>query len=208
MTDETPPIPETLAQYLTENQDPEQVARIYEKVSQLLTRGEQVIYIAVQKALTYDPTPEIVVLTNRRFMHYQQNLMGSAKFTDYIWRELKEAKLEEGVMRATLTLFAANGETLRVDNLVKEQARRLYAIAQEMEENVREELRLRAMEEKRAEAGGVYLPGMMGAMGAGSTAAPADEPLQALSKLKQLMEAGLITAEEFETKKKEILARL
>ena len=208
MTDETPHIPETLAQYLTENQDPAQVAKIYEKVSQLLTRGEQVIYIAVQKALTYDPTPEIVVLTNRRFMHYRQNLMGSAQFTDYIWRELKEAKLEEGVMRATLTLFAANGETLRIDNLVKEQARRLYAIAQEMEENVREELRLRAMEEKRAEAGGVYLPGMMGAMGAGSTAAPADEPLQALSKLKQLMEAGLITAEEFEAKKKEILARL
>ncbi|MBK7217078.1 MAG: PH domain-containing protein [Candidatus Promineofilum sp.] len=208
MTDETPHIPETLAQYLTENQDPAQVAKIYEKVSQLLTRGEQVIYIAVQKALTYDPTPEIVVLTNRRFMHYQQNLMGSAQFTDYIWRELKEAKLEEGVMRATLTLFAANGETLRIDNLVKEQARRLYAIAQEMEENVREELRLRAMEEKRAEAGGVYLPGMMGAMGAGSTAAPADEPLQALSKLKQLMEAGLISAEEFEAKKKEILARL
>ena len=208
MTDETPHIPETLAQYLTENQDPQQVERIYNKVSQLLTRGEQVIYIAVQKALTYDPTPEIVVLTNRRFMHYRQNLMGSAQFTDYIWRELKEAKLEEGVMRATLTLFAANGETLRVDNLVKEQARRLYAIAQEMEENVREELRLRAMEEKRAEAGGVYLPGMMGAMGAGSTAAPADEPLQALSKLKQLMEAGLITAEEFEAKKKEILARL
>ena len=208
MTDETPHIPETLAQYLTENQDPQQVERIYNKVSQLLTRGEQVIYIAVQKALTYDPTPEIVVLTNRRFMHYRQNLMGSAQFTDYIWRELKEAKLEEGVMRATLTLFAANGETLRIDNLVKEQARRLYAIAQEMEENVREELRLRAMEEKRAEAGGVYLPGMMGAVGAGSTAAPADEPLQALSKLKQLMEAGLNTAEEFETKKKEILARL
>ena len=179
MTDETPHIPETLAQYLTENQDPQQVARIYEKVSQLLTRGEQVIYIAVQKALTYDPTPEIVVLTNRRFMHYQQNLMGSAKFTDYIWRELKEARLEEGVMRATLTLYAANGETLRVDNLVKEQARRLYAIAQEMEE-------------KRAEAGGIYMPGMMGGVGAGSTAAPADEPLQALSKLKQLMEACLL----------------
>lgn len=208
MTDETPHLPNSLAQYLTENQDPEQVAKIYEKVSQLLTRGEQVTYIAVQKALTYDPTPEIVVLTNRRFMHYRQNLLGRAEFTDYIWRELKEARLEEGVMRATLTLFAANGETLRIDNLVKEQARRLYAIAQEMEENVREELRLRAMEEKRAEAGGVYLPGMMGAPASGSTAAPADEPLQALSKLKQLMEAGLITADEYETKKKEILARL
>jgi hypothetical protein len=208
MTDETPELPDTLAQYLTENQDPQQVARIYEKVSQLLTRGEQVIYIAIQKALTYDPTPEIVVLTNRRFMHYQQNLMGSAKFTDYIWRELREARLEEGVMRATLTLYAANGETLRIDNLVKEQARRLYAIAQEMEENVREELRLREMEEKRAEAGGIYMPGMMGATAAGSAAAPVDEPHQALTKLKQLMDAGLITPEEFEAKKKEILSRL
>ena len=208
MTDETPQVPDTLAQFLTEDQDPAQVAKIYEKVSQLLTRGEQVTYIAVQKAMTYDPTPEIVVLTNRRFIHYQQNMLGRAQFTDHIWRELKEAKLEEGVMRATLTLFASTGETLRIDNLVKEQARRLYAIAQEMEENVREELRLRAMEEKRAEAGGVYLPGMMSSAAAGSTAAPADEPLQALSKLKQLMEAGLITPEEFETKKKDILARL
>ena len=67
MTDETPHIPETLAQYLTENQDPEQVARIYEKVSQLLTRGEQVIYIAVQKALTYDPVSytHLTLPTNR-----------------------------------------------------------------------------------------------------------------------------------------------
>lgn len=187
---QTPGVPDELARFLTEDQDPQQVAKIYEKVSQLLTRGEHVSYIAVQKAVTYDPTPEIVILTNRRFIHYQQNMLGRAHFNDHIWRELKEARLEEGMMRATLTLFATNGDVIRIDNLVKEQARRLYAIAQEMEENVREELRLRAMEEKRAEAGGVYLPGMMGAPAAGSTAAPADEPLQALSKLKQLMEPG------------------
>jgi len=206
MTDQ--PTPDHLAQFITEDQDPEQVEKVYEKVRQLLTSGEQVRYIAVQKPIVFDPTPEIVVLTNRRFMHYRQNMFGRANFTDYIWRELKEAKLEEGVMRATLTLFAANGETLRIENLVKEQARRLYAIAQEMEENVREELRLRAMEEKRAAAGGVFLQGALGAAAGASTAAPAEEPLQALSKLKQLMEAGLITADEFETKKKEILARL
>ncbi len=203
---DTPPNP--LAHLLTDSQDPDQVAKIYEKVKQLLTRGEQVSYIAVQKAITYDPTPEIVVLTNRRFMHYRQNVLGQAQFTDYIWRDLKEARLEENVMRSTLTLYAANGETLRIDNLVKEQARRLYAIAQEMEEAVREELRLRQMEEKRAEAGGIYMPGMMAAATGAASAAPADEPLQALSKLKQLMEAGLVTAEEFEAKKKEILARL
>jgi hypothetical protein len=210
MTDPIPsgPIEDPISRFITEDQDRDQVARVYEKLEQLLTSGETVLYIAVQKPVTFDPTPEIVALTNRRFMHYRQNVLGRAQFTDYIWRDLKEARLEEGVMRATLTLYALNGEVLRVDNLIKEQARRLYSICQEMEENVREELRLRTMEEKRAAAGGVILhgAGVMGAMG--SSAAPAEEPVQALSKLKQLMEAGLVTAEEYEAKKKEILARL
>lgn len=214
MTDETPvpndPDPTNpIARFMTEDQDPEQVAQIYEKLSQLLTRGEEPLYIAVQKPVGIDLTPEIMVLTNRRFMHYKPDLFGRAKFTDYIWRDMRSVELEENVWRSTLTIHVSNGESMRVDNLVKEQARRLYAIAQQMEENVREELRLRQMEEKRAEAGGIYLPGgAMGSMATSSTAAPAEEPVQALSKLKQLMEAGLITAEEFETKKKEILARL
>ncbi len=213
MTDQPQPSidpTDPIARFMTEDQDPEQVARIYEKLSQLLTRGEEALYIAVQKPITLDLTPEIIVLTNRRFMHYKPDMFGRAQFTDYIWRDMRTVELEENVFRSTLTIHVTNGETIRVDNLVKEQARRLYSIAQQMEENVREEMRLRQMEEKRAEAGGVYLPGSpLSAYGpGGSTAAPADEPVQALSKLKQLMEAGLITPAEFEEKKKEILSRL
>lgn len=212
MTSDNPvePIPsyDHIAKFITEDQDPEQVAAIYEKLSQLLTRGEEPLYIAVQKPMTVDFTPEILVMTNRRFMHYKPDLFGRAKFTDYIWRDMKSVEMEEHVWRATLKIHAVNGETISVENLVKEQARRLYSIAQQMEENVREEMRLRQMEEKRAEAGGIYLPGGGLSGVTGSTAAPAEEPVQALGKLKQLMEAGLITPEEYETKKKEILARL
>lgn len=195
-----------IAQFITEDQDPDQVAKVYEKVQQILTSGEKVIYIAVEKPLTIDMAPDVVVLTNRRFIDYRPNMMGRATFKDYIWRDLRDATLTEHMMRATLTMKAADGETIQIENLVKAQARRLYAIAQEMEENVREELRLRQMEEKRAEAGGIVLQ-QTGAPG-GSTAAPTEEPLQALSKLKQLMEAGLVTQEEYEAKKAEILSRL
>lgn len=211
MTSDTPidPTPyDHIAKFITEDQDPEQVARIYEKLSQLLTRGEEPLYIAVQKPVTLDLTPEILVMTNRRFMHYTPDLFGRAKFIDYIWRDMRSVEMEENVWRATLTINVINGDQIRVDNLVKEQARRLYAIAQQMEENVREELRLREMEEKRAAAGGVILQGGLSSLSGGTTAAPTDEPVQALSKLKQLMEAGLISPEEYETKKKEILARL
>lgn len=202
-----PPSYDHIAKFITEDQDPEQVAKIYEKLSQLLTKGEEPLYIAVQKPVTLDLTPEILVMTNRRFMHYTPDLFGRAKFIDYIWRDMRSVEMEENVWRATITINVINGEQIRVDNLVKEQARRLYAIAQQMEENVREELRLREMEEKRAAAGGVILGGL-GSVSSGSTAAPTEEPVQALSKLKQLMEAGLITPDEYEKKKQEILSRL
>lgn len=190
-----------IAQFITEDQDPIQVAKVFERLKPLLTSGERVLYIAVQKPVTVALTPDVVVLTNRRFMHYHPSMFGRAEFRDYIWRDLNDATLTENVFRATITLTAKNGETLQIDDLVKEQARRLYAIAQEMEENVREEMRLREMEEKRAAAGGIILQGA-------TPQQAAEDPMQALAKLKQLADAGLITTEEYETKKKEILARL
>ena len=210
MTSDIPTDPTSydhIAKFITEDQDPESVARIYEKLSQLLTKGEEPLYIAVQKPIMPDLTPEIMVMTNRRLMHYQPDLFGRAKFIDYIWRDMRSVEMEENVWRATITIEVINGDKIRVDNLVKEQARRLYSIAQQMEENVREELRLREMEEKRAAAGGVILGGL-GSYSSGSSAVPSGEPVQALSKLKQLMEAGLVTPAEYEAKKKEILSRL
>lgn len=210
MTSDTPSEPTSyghIAKFITEDQDPEKVAKIYEKLSQLLTKGEEPLYIAVQNPVLPDLTPEIMVMTNRRFMHYKPDLFGRAKFIDYIWRDMKSVEMEENVWRATITIEVVNGDQVRVDNLVKEQARRLYSIAQQMEESVREEMRLRGMEEKRAAAGGVILGGLS-SYSSGSSSAPAEEPVQALSKLKQLMEAGLITPAEYEAKKKEILARL
>lgn len=210
MTSDIPTDPTSydhIAKFITEDQDPESVARIYEKLSQLLTKGEEPLYIAVQKPIMPDLTPEIMVMTNRRLMHYQPDLFGRAKFIDYIWRDMRTVEMEENVWRATITIEIINGDKIRVDNLVKEQARRLYSIAQQMEENVREELRLREMEEKRAAAGGVILGGLS-SVSSGTSASPTEEPVQALSKLKQLMEAGLITPAEYEAKKKEILSRL
>ena len=210
MTSNTPSDPTSydhIAKFITEDQDPEKVAKIYEKLSQLLTKGEEPLYIAVQSPVLPDLTPEIMVMTNRRFMHYKPDLFGRAKFIDYIWRDMKSVEMEENVWRATITIEVVNGDQVRVDNLVKEQARRLYSIAQQMEESVREEMRLRGMEEKRAAAGGVILGGLS-SYSSGSSAAPAEEPVQALSKLKQLMEAGLVTPAECEAKKKEILSRL
>lgn len=128
-------------------------------MQQILTTGEEVSYIAVQKRPMVNVAPECVVLTSKRFILYMPKLLGGANFEDYIWRDLRDARLQEGFMGATLTMQTMGGKVIAVEYLPKAQARRLYAVAQEMEERVCEERRSRELEDKRAAAGGVILHG-------------------------------------------------
>ena len=112
-------------------------------------------------------------------------------------------------MGATLEIRTVAGRVFSIEYLPKAQARRLYAIAQEMEEEVREERRNRVIEEKRAAAGGVIFQGQMPAAAAqGTTESAMDDPMQKLKMLKQMSDEGLITADEFEKKKADILSRM
>lgn len=195
---------------LTEKQDPEIVKRVCTRVSEILTTGETILYVAVQKKLVVNFSPDCVVLTNRRFIAYRPKLLGRVSFEDYVWRDLRDARLKEGVIGATLTLETVAGEPIAIDHLPKAQARRLYAFAQEMEEKVREERRMRELEEKRAAAGGI----VMNTAGKNVGIEPMDgtrgetDPAERLKRLKQMLDAGLITQGEYESKRADIIARM
>jgi len=197
-----------LSKFLSEEQDPQAVQRAFSKVSQILTKGEEISYIAVQKGLNI--SPDCAVLTNRRFIIYRPTILGSANFSDYIWRDLQDAKLNEGMVWSSLTFHTIKGQIITINDLPKSQARKLYSFAQEMEESVLEERRLRAMEEKRAAAGGIVFQGPVPSM---SPSYPVnqkqqEDPLVLLKKLKDMQDAGLITSQEFESKKADILSRM
>ena len=98
------------------------------------------------------------------------------------------------------------GRSVKVDHLPKAQARRLYSFSQEMEERVREERRARELEDKRAAAGGVVVSGVP--PGASPPAAQAANPVQRLKALKEMYDAGLITASEYEGKRAEIISKM
>lgn len=207
----TPPNPSArfLKRFLGEEQDPRAVEAVHDKITQLLTTGEEILYIAVQARPVINISPDCVVLTSKRFILYRPSLLGKVEFEDYIWRELHDAKLEENMLGATLTMHTMEGKELTMDHLPKAQARRLYALAQEMEEKTIEERRQREMEEKRAAAGGIMLGGatLPATPPPPPTPAP-DDPLLVLKKLKDMLDAGLITDTEYEAKKAEILSRM
>lgn len=200
-------VSDVIRSFVTEQQDPAQVKEIHAKVAQILTKQERITYISVQDRPVVNVKPDAVVLTNRRFIVYHRKLLGRADFEDYIWRDLADVRLKEGLLRATITFQATNGRTVELDHLPKAQARRVYAIAQEMEERVREERRLREMEEKRAAAGGIVIQGAGAGLHAPGVAS-GEDPVQKLKQLKEMLDAGLITEGEYEAKRQAVLSRM
>lgn len=85
--------------------DPKVVQEIKTKVSQILTKDEQVQFVAVQDSPTkVNFAPDAVVLTNRRFIIYRPKMLGRVTFEDYIWRDLHDARLKDGMLRSTFMM--------------------------------------------------------------------------------------------------------
>ena len=191
--------------FLGDDQDPGAVTKMVAKAKDLLTSGEQIEYVAVQKKPLVNIAPDGLLLTNKRLMIVRPKLLGMT-FQDYIWRDIGNVHMSEQMLTATITCTVAGGTPLKIDSIPKKQARKIYGIAQEKEERVREERRMRDMEEKRAAAGGITIaaPGQVPA----AVAPAADDPMAVLGKLKSMLDAGLIQPQEFEAKKAEILGRM
>ena len=199
---------DALEHLLNEDQDETQVRKVHDKVADILTAGEEIQYIAVQKhPFGLNLISESVVLTTKRFILHKPTLLGGASFTDHLWRELKNVQVRETLTGATLKMQTVSGTTLTVNYLPKAQARKLYRYAQEMEEKVAEIRREREMEEARAAAGGVTMqvPGGSGTQRESQTADSGDDVLNQLEKLAVLKEKGILTEEEFAAKKKQLL---
>lgn len=196
-----------ISQFLTDEQDESAVSKIVPKIRELLTKDEEIEYIAVQKKLVANFSPDAVVLTNRRFIIVRPKLLGMT-FSDLPWREVQDVHMSEQVLSATITCRSTKGAVVAVDSLPKKQARRVYSYAQQVEEQAYEKRQQVELEKLRASAGGVVVHAPAAAPAALQPVPVADDPVQVLAKLKQLLDAGLVTQAEFDQKKTEVLSRM
>jgi len=206
-----------LKKFLNEEQDPKSVEKLLEKINSLLTSQEFVEYIAVQKKPALNLSPDCIALTNRRIIFCRPKTFGlSMDFQDYSWVDVADCHIKEGIIGATFMMRTTRNLTNMMDYLPKAQARKLYQYAQEIEEQMRGVRREKDLETRRASAGGVTV----------NNATPIiaqpqqfqqqpnplmienEDPFALLQKLKGLMENGIISPEEFENKKNEILSRV
>lgn len=196
---------DTFRKLVADEQDPGAVRKILGKINDLLTKGESVDYVCVQRKPVVTISPDAIVLTNRRFILARPKLTGFT-FQDFLWKQVHDIHISEQMLGATISCVIVGGQRVSLDSLPKKQARRVYAYAQEIEERMIEERRERTLEEKRAGAGGVTI---QAAFAQPQQLTPVQEdPVAQLSKLKQMLDAGLIAQGEFDTKKAEILHRM
>lgn len=217
-----------LEKFLNDEQDPKAVEKIYTRLVDLLSTGEEIIYIAVQKKPLVNILPDCIAITNKRILFFTPANLGlSIKFVDFVWKDIVDVFTKEEIIGAIFSVKTVNGAEMGVDYLPKVQARKLYQYAQERKEAEREARRLRDLEEKRAESGAMQFeskgnfapvqePVVAPALAPVTvheepvpTPAPkADELTEKLKKLKTLFENNLISQEEYNQKKLELLSDL
>src|ERR1700712_4014224 len=143
-----------IEKFLNEEQDPKTVEKVYFRLVDLLSSGEEIIYIAVQKKPLVNLFPDCIAITNKRILFFTPANLGlSIKFVDFVWKDIVDVYTKEEIIGAIFSVKTTNGAEMAVDYLPKVQGRKLYQYAQERKEAEREARRLRDLEEKRAESG-------------------------------------------------------
>lgn len=205
---------ESIARRMVVSSQPDDVvAASLERVRALCIQGEDVRYIAVQRKPIFTISPDSIAATTRRLIYIQAGMLGKASVHDWIWRDIADVSISEGIVAAKVIVRVVGLAPFFVDYIPKECARALYRIAQEQEDLAREERRIREMEESRARAGGVNIVNGFGQPAhtnsiTGGSGATANDPVEALKRLRAMREEGLISDSEYEAKRADIVARM
>ncbi len=191
-----------LSKFVTDGQPPKVIAKLLGRIDQVCTDDESPEYAAVQH-LPGVMSPDAIVLTNRRVIIFRSKAFGRMNMIDVQWMDVHDIHIKEGIVGAGISVRGNNGHTEVIDHLPKKQARCVYRVGQQREEEMREFRRTRKMEEDRNAAGGVTVNAAIG------TPAPATaDPMAKLQQLKAMLDGGLIEQAEFDAKKAEILSQM
>ena len=158
------------------------------EVQDILEFDEKVLY-AVQQAGIGGKVRglESIVVTERRVIKMKPKTLGlRADIRDYLYKDMANVKLNKGLLRSGIRIqMRFMSEDVRIENIPKDGANKVFKAIQN---------------------------GIAGRIGGGSTHSP-DENISKsqldvadqIKKLAELKDAGILTKEEFQAKKEELL---
>ena len=207
--------------FLSDEQDPKAVEKVLGKLNDMLTSNEELIYLAVQKKPAVNLLPDCIAVSTKRIFYCEPANFGiTMNFTDISWKSIKEVSFKEELFGSKFICVPQHGENIITEYIPKVQARKLYQAAYEQLEGFKEQQRAIEAEEKRplqpvatidipveeittvefepVAISAPYTPPV-------PVEEPEDETTLKLRKLKTLYDKQLITQDEYEAKKADIL---
>ncbi|WP_231425899.1 MULTISPECIES: PH domain-containing protein [Pedobacter] len=213
----------SIDRFLSDEQDPKAVEKVIGKLNDLLTTGEEILYLAVQKKPAVNLLPDSIAITNKRIFYCEPGNLGlTMNFKDISLKNIKEVSFKEELFGSKFICVPQTGENIVTDFIPKTQARKLYQAANDQLEIYKESIKQQQNEENKAAASytapqsfaefvepeKVELPEPELIQIAEVVEEPEDETTLKLRKLKTLYDKHLITQEEYEAKKSAILDSL
>lgn len=210
--------------FLSDEQDPKAVEKVLGKLNDMLTTSEELIYLAVQKRPAVNLLPDCIAVSNKRIFYCVPANFGiTMNFKDISWKSIKEVSFKEELFGSKFICVPQHGENIITEYIPKVQARKLYQAAYEQLEGFKEQQHQAEADERRAAAqpaapatpvATIEIPVQEITVVETPAAAytpPApieeheDETTLKLRKLKTLYDKQLITQDEYEAKKADIL---
>lgn len=204
--------------FLEDEQDPKAVEKVLGKLSEMLTRDEELLYIAVQKKPAVNLLPDCIAVSNKRLFYCEPGNFGiTMNFKDISWKNIKELSIKEEFFGSKFICVPQSGENIVTEYIPKAQSRKLYQMAYQQLEDFKDQQMKSVQMEKpiappfqppvQSHGSEPVLPPSP-ASSLTSSEETEDETTLKLRKLKTLYDKHLITLDEYETKKADILDSL
>ncbi|MBE8719234.1 PH domain-containing protein [Sphingobacterium pedocola] len=119
----------SIDKYIQDGQDPKVIEKIYTKIIDMLTHGESINYIALQKKPAVTLLPDSITISNKRIFLCEFTKLGLAtNFEIFSWKDIKDIAFKEEIFGSKVTVIPFTGENLSIDYIPKIQARKLYQL--------------------------------------------------------------------------------
>jgi hypothetical protein len=196
---EPPPLqapPDAWTAFCQDKQKRSVIRRIHPLAVEFCGLDEDILYMAVQRKPLLFYSPECLVITEKRlFIFFKQFL--KTIHHEFRWEELLNLQFKENLFTSHLTFKAGTGQAYGIYYLPKQQGRKAMQLASQFHETARERFKK------------THVPSKAPLAAPAGVANPKRATVEAdLEALKKLLEEQLISREDYEQKKHEILSRL
>lgn len=115
--------------FAIDGQDIKIVEKLVVKLQDMMTEGERIDYIAVQKKPAVTILPDSITISNKRIFMCEFTKLGLATdFEIFSWKDIKDIAFKEEIFGSKVTVIPSTGENLSIDYIPKVQARKLYQL--------------------------------------------------------------------------------